>query len=184
MVTIRDYLIPQPIWWQSCDNLRIWWQSCDYLITCYHLLSIIGLCFFVGKNTFAVAAPKLWPRVLHVGFPPCYGSDLLAIHLTRSTAWNGKKMQIIYSQLKIGNLVVFVIDFLFTSLRAPLWTILIIQIYRYWDLLSSIAVTYWTWPNFAQQIIRVTPDSLLPIIGSVLSRPARLEGAQVHFGAD
>ena len=132
MVTIRDYLIPQPIWWQSCDNLRIWWQSCDYLITCYHLLSIIGFCFFVGKNTFAVCAPKLWPRVLHVGFPPCDGSDLLAIHLTRSTAWNGKKMQIIYSQLKSGNLVVFVIDFLFTSLRAPLRTILIIQIYRYW----------------------------------------------------
>ena len=41
-------------------------------------------------------------------------------------------MQIIYSQLKSGNLVVFVIDFLFTSLRAPLWTILIIQIDRYW----------------------------------------------------
>ena len=122
MVTIRDYLIPQPIWWQSCDNLRIWWQSCDYLITCYHLLSIIGFCFFVGKNTFAVCAPKLWPRVLHVGFPPCDGSDLLAIHLTRSTAWNGKKMQIIYSQLKSGNLVVFVIDLLlWEPLFEPSW---------------------------------------------------------------
>ena len=107
-------------------------QSCEYLITCYHLLSVIGFCFFVGKNTFAVVAPKLGPRVLHVGFPPCDGSDLLAIHLTRSTAWNGKKMKIIYSQLKSGNLVVFVIDFLFTFLRAPLRTILIIQIYRYW----------------------------------------------------